>query len=114
VGSAKRSSIHQSTAAEGIFASQVPFDEAKALIARWIKPVAAIEKAAFREFLGRVLGETVRSAVNVPPHDDSAMDGWAVRSTDLKCGSLPVRSFRSDLTRWLLKSEPNSIRQPAS
>jgi len=84
VGNAKRSSIHQLTAAaEGFFAGSVPVDEAQALIAQWIKPVAAIEKAALRECLGRVLGESVRSTVNVPPHDNSAMDGWAVRYPDL-------------------------------
>ena len=84
MGSAKRSSIHQLTAAaEGFFAGSVPVDEAQALIAQWIKPVAAIEKAALRECLGRVLGESVRSTVNVPPHDNSAMDGWAVRYPDL-------------------------------
>jgi molybdopterin molybdotransferase len=115
VGSAKRSSIHRLTdAAKGFSEGSVPVDEAQALIAQWIKPVAAIEKTALRECLGRVLGESVRSTVDVPPHDNSAMDGWAVRSTDLKCRSLPVLSFRSDLTRWLFKSKPNLIYQPAN
>ena len=92
----------------------MPVDEAQELIAQWIKPVAAIENTALRECLGRVLGDSVRSTVDVPPHDNSAMDGWAVRSADLKCGSLSVLSFRSDLTRWLLKSKPNLIYQPAN
>lgn len=35
------------------------------------------------EALGRVLAETVVSPVDVPPLDNSAMDGYAVRSADL-------------------------------
>ena len=53
------------------------------LIAQWLKPVAALENTALRECLGRVLGESVYSTVNVPAHDNSAMDGWAVRASDL-------------------------------
>jgi molybdopterin molybdotransferase len=42
--------------------------------------------------LGRVLAEDVQSTLNVPPNDQSAMDGYAVRCADV-CGSgtvLPV------------------------
>ncbi len=44
------------------------------------------------EALGRVLAQTVRSGVDVPPLDNSAMDGYAVRVADLAAGdhSLPV------------------------
>jgi molybdopterin molybdotransferase len=34
--------------------------------------------------LGRVLSEDLRSPINVPPFDNSAMDGYAVRLSDLK------------------------------
>ncbi len=37
-----------------------------------------------RAALGRVLAEDVISPVNVPQHDNSAMDGYAVRFDDLK------------------------------
>jgi molybdopterin molybdotransferase len=37
-----------------------------------------------RSALGRVLAEDVTSPVNVPQHDNSAMDGYAVRFEDLK------------------------------
>lgn len=33
---------------------------------------------------GRILSEPVRSAFSVPPFDNSAMDGYALRSADLK------------------------------
>ncbi|SES25064.1 molybdopterin molybdotransferase MoeA [Halopseudomonas bauzanensis] len=37
--------------------------------------------------LGQVLAETVRAAVDLPLFDQSAVDGYAVRSEDLQCAS---------------------------
>ncbi len=37
-----------------------------------------------REALDAVLAEDVTSPIDLPPWDNSAMDGYAVRSTDLK------------------------------
>ena len=58
-------------------------DKARAAIQSLIVPIAANERIAVRASLGRVLGEDVVSSVNVPAHDNSAMDGWAVRGGDL-------------------------------
>ena len=58
-------------------------DKARAAIQSLIVPIAANERIAVRASLGRVLGEDVVSSVNVPAHDNSAMDGWAVRASDL-------------------------------
>ena len=58
-------------------------DKARAAIRSLIVPIAANERIAVRASLGRVLGEDVVSSVNVPAHDNSAMDGWAVRASDL-------------------------------
>lgn len=41
------------------------------------------EKVALRQSLGRVLAQDIISTVNVPPHRNSAMDGYAIRSQDL-------------------------------
>lgn len=82
--SSERPSINQLTRTiEGFAAGSIPVGTAQAVIAQWIKTVAAIKKSALRECLGQVLGESIRSTVNVPAHDNSAMDGWAVRSSDL-------------------------------
>ena len=43
-------------------------------------PISGTERVAVRETLGRVLAEPVRSTIDVPAHDNSAMDGYAVRS----------------------------------
>ncbi|MCG8409749.1 MAG: molybdopterin molybdotransferase MoeA [Bacteroidales bacterium] len=42
------------------------------------------EKIKFTESLGRVLAENVKSDIEMPPFDKSAMDGYACRKTDLK------------------------------
>ncbi len=61
----------------------VPVQTAQQLIGQWVQPVPAIEKVALRDCLGRVLGTDLLSTINVPAHDNSAMDGWAIRSADL-------------------------------
>lgn len=47
------------------------------------EPVAGIESLALRDTLERVLAEDVVSPVNVPAHTNSAMDGYAIRASDL-------------------------------
>ncbi len=46
------------------------------------KPVAEIERVPMQAALGRVLAENVNSLVDVPPLDNTAMDGYAVRTAD--------------------------------
>ncbi len=46
------------------------------------KTVGESEKVAMQVALGRVLSENVHSLVDVPPLDNTAMDGYAVRCTD--------------------------------
>src|SRR5437762_11754903 len=41
------------------------------------------EVLPLRESLGRVLAEDVRSPLALPPWDNSSMDGYAVRATDV-------------------------------
>jgi molybdopterin molybdotransferase len=45
--------------------------------------VQAVESLAIRSALGRVLARDVISPIDVPAHDNSAMDGFAFRSADL-------------------------------
>jgi molybdopterin molybdotransferase len=58
-------------------------DRARAILLDMLTPVGGSERAFVREALGRVLAEDVISPVDVPAHDNSAMDGWALRSADL-------------------------------
>lgn len=47
-----------------------------------VQPLGEVEHVDTFEALGRVLAEGVRSTVDVPPQDNSAMDGYALRVAD--------------------------------
>jgi len=64
--------------------NSIPVPKAREVIARFLAPVTTIERVAIRAALGRVLAADVISPVDVPSHDNSAMDGYAVRFSDLK------------------------------
>lgn len=64
--------------------NSMPVDKAREHIRAYLKPLSATERVNIRAALGRVLAEYVMSPVNVPQHDNSAMDGYAVRFEDLK------------------------------
>jgi len=58
-------------------------DEALDFLLRAAEPVQAVEEVLTMDALGRVLAAPVISPIAVPPHDNSAMDGYAVRAADL-------------------------------
>lgn len=64
--------------------NSIPVAKAREVIARFLSPVTATERLGVRAALGRVLAEDVVSPLDVPAHDNSAMDGYAVRFADLK------------------------------
>lgn len=57
--------------------------EAREILLRTITPVEAWESLPIRATLGRVLMRDVVARFDVPAHDNSAMDGYAVRAADL-------------------------------
>ncbi|HLX78965.1 MAG TPA: gephyrin-like molybdotransferase Glp [Burkholderiales bacterium] len=59
-------------------------DTACAAIRACLAPVAETEKLPVRQALGRVLAQEIVPQVDVPGHHNSAMDGYAVRFSDLK------------------------------
>ena len=64
--------------------NSMPVAKAREVIARFLEPVTTIERVHVRSALGRVLAADVISPLDVPAHDNSAMDGYAVRFTDLR------------------------------
>jgi len=50
-------------------------------------PTVEVVEAGFRDALGRVLASDVRSDMNMPPFDKSAMDGYAVIGADVASAS---------------------------
>jgi molybdopterin molybdotransferase len=65
----------------------LPVDAAERLIAERITPIAGRESVALREAQGRILARDIVAPVNVPPFDNSAVDGYAVRADALKSDS---------------------------
>ena len=61
----------------------LPVAEAERLIGERVEPVEGRETVPLREALGRVLAENIVAPINVPPFDNSAVDGFAVRGDDL-------------------------------
>jgi molybdopterin molybdotransferase len=61
----------------------MPVAKARELIATFLAPVTAVERLHVRGALGRVLATDIVSPIAVPGHDNSAMDGYAVRFADL-------------------------------
>ncbi|HEV7915167.1 MAG TPA: molybdopterin molybdenumtransferase MoeA, partial [Albitalea sp.] len=55
----------------------LPVAQAQQFIARLVPCVGAVESLPIRSALGRVLARDIVSAINVPAHDNSAMDGYA-------------------------------------
>lgn len=61
----------------------LPVAQAQQILRDFVTPVHAVEKVALRSALDRVLAQDLISPVNVPQHDNSAMDGYALRGADL-------------------------------
>jgi molybdopterin molybdotransferase len=59
-------------------------DKAREAIRSCLVPIRETEAVPVRESLGRVLAQDIVPSINVPGHDNSAMDGYAVRFSDLK------------------------------
>ncbi|MDG6778660.1 molybdopterin molybdotransferase MoeA [Thiomicrorhabdus sp. zzn3] len=59
------------------------FDEAVSYLVSKAKITHKTETVPVAEALGRVLAEPIVSSVNVPPHDNSQMDGYALHLYDL-------------------------------
>lgn len=69
-----------------------PLDDALADLLAKVRPLAGQETVSTFDADGRVLAQDVVSALQVPPQDNSSMDGYAVRSAEIAAGGtvLPV------------------------
>ena len=62
----------------------MPLEQGLEKLRQEITPVSGVEQVALEDALDRVLAEPVISPVNVPSHNNSAMDGYALRLKDLE------------------------------
>lgn len=65
-------------------------EQAQSHIIGSIVPLQTHESVNLRQAQGRILAETVYAPLDVPPHRNSAMDGYALRHADL-AGDQPLR-----------------------
>jgi molybdopterin molybdotransferase len=61
----------------------LPVDEVERIIRARVTPVAEIETVALNAASGRVVARDVVAPIDLPPFDNSAVDGYAVRHADL-------------------------------
>src|SRR2546423_6356337 len=69
-------------------AGLLAMEDAQRLVLEHVRPLPS-EEVALAAAAGRVLAQPARAAVDLPPFASSAMDGFALRSSDTP-GELPV------------------------
>jgi molybdenum cofactor synthesis domain-containing protein len=70
-----------------LFSSLISFDEALQHVLAGVRPIERTETLAVADAHGRVAAKHLVSGIDVPSFDRSAMDGYAVRSVDLRRAS---------------------------
>jgi molybdopterin molybdotransferase len=65
----------------------LPIADMERLIIARVTPVAEVEEVPLSEALGRVIASDVVATEDLPPFDNSAVDGYAVRHADLAAAS---------------------------
>jgi len=75
-------SSQQTTCMDDYDPNSLLVDEALQRIKDNITSITENEELPIRDALNRVLAETIKSSINVPPYTNSAMDGYAIRGAD--------------------------------
>ncbi|MBP0591760.1 molybdopterin molybdenumtransferase MoeA [Paraburkholderia sp. LEh10] len=65
-------------------AQALPVQAAQAIVREWAAPVTTVEHVQLRDALNRVLAKDIVSPIDVPAHDNSAMDGYAFSGAALE------------------------------
>jgi molybdopterin molybdotransferase len=68
---------------QGYDPDALPADKVNEFLALLVTPIVATEQVNLFAALGRVLASDIASPISVPPHDNSAMDGYAFKGADL-------------------------------
>ena len=70
--------------------NMLSFEDALSQLLVAAQPVVETEMLPTLDAVGRVLAASQQSSIDVPPHDNSAMDGYAVRAADVKSGDIAL------------------------
>jgi molybdopterin molybdotransferase len=83
--------IPQPSCADPEDQNRLSIDAARQRIASLITPLTAWQRCPIRVALDRILHEDIVSPFNVPAHNNSAMDGYAIRSSDISNDSYTLK-----------------------
>ncbi len=81
-------------------------EAALATVLAGVEPLADLEEMEPEAALGRVLARAVGATTSLPPWDNSAMDGYAIRAADV------VRATESEPSRLVVVGEVRAGAQP--
>src|SRR5215510_16566245 len=73
-------------------------DDMERLIGERITPIVETERVPLHGARGRVVADDVKAPVDLPPFDNSAVDGYAVRHADLRPDSETTLAVSGRLT----------------
>jgi molybdenum cofactor synthesis domain-containing protein len=90
------------------FTDTLPFDKSLCLVQAEARPTTRTERVPLSGADGRVLVAAVRAAIDVPPFDRAAMDGYAVVAADTTAAS-PSAPVALDLAGRLFTGEMASV-----
>lgn len=86
----KRSIAEIAAQLQGYDPQALPAGTVDQFLAQLVAPVGETETVGIFEALGRVLASDLISPISVPPHDNSAMDGYAFDGGQLAQGALQL------------------------
>ena len=84
----------------------LPVDDLERIIRERITPVAEIETVALALARGRTLARDVKAPIDLPPFDNSAVDGYAVRHADLSAQSDTALAVADRITAGRAAAHP--------
>jgi molybdopterin molybdotransferase len=84
----------------------LPIAEMERMIANRVQPVSGTEIVPLAEARGRVLAANVIAPLDLPPFDNSAVDGYAVRHRDLAAGGETKLAVAGRLTAGSAQTGP--------
>jgi len=87
----------------------MPLDDALACMLGSVQPVPDVEEVETAAALGRVLAADLASTIDVPPLDNSAMDGFAVR-----CHELPDEGVALPVSARIAAGQVGAALQPGT
>jgi molybdopterin molybdotransferase len=84
----------------------LPIAEMERLIAERVTPVSEAEEVTLHAASGRVLAQNVIAPLDLPPFDNSAVDGYAVRHADLSASGETRLRLAGRVTAGQAAAEP--------